>query len=128
MSNDTDDTEESEYRPKDYLATCRLSYGHAAHEEQAIMAALRYAGPFEDADEPVTVNVWCLYADSWQKHGPTGPERGAEQIEYTEYEIDPDDADSVADHASEANFALDGALGDAEVVEHVADDEETEGD
>lgn len=119
MATETQDDGGDEYRPTDWLAVCGRSYGIGFAEDRAIQAVLRYAGPFRDDRETVTVAVWELYADSWQSHGPGGPERGAEQISFRELEIDPEQADRVAELATEGHIALDRALADAEEIEAV---------
>lgn len=111
----TDD--DSDYRPTDYLANCGLSYGYGSNEDSAVLNALRYAGPFDGGiDAPVTVAVWELYADSWQSHGPTGPERSAEWLSYTEYEIPRELAREVFENATEAYSALSTAFHEAEIA------------
>jgi len=108
---------DDEYRPTDCLATCELSWGIGYDEDAAIINALRYAGPWEDRDEPLTVQVWELYADSWTSHSPSGPERSAEWLAFTRYEITVEEANEVSDKGSKVNAALDRALADGEVIE-----------
>lgn len=119
-------------RTTDYLAVCRLSYGIGAYENVAVMNALRYAGPFEDEDEPIEVAVWHLYADSWSSHSLRGPERGADQLSFTLYEIEPEIATESSVAASEAFARTDDALGMAEVAEKTEfedeDDDSDDGD
>lgn len=122
MSDESDD-DGSEYRPTDFLAVCGFSYGVGANRDDAIAHALRYAGPFDDRDDDtVEVAVWELYADSWQKHGPTGPERGAEQISYTEYELPVERADEASRSASDAFANVGWAVDEGEVTREVTDD------
>lgn len=121
MADDNNADDEAEaYRPTDWLAVCRLSYGYGAVEDQAIQAVLRYAGPFDpDTSDTVTVAVWKLYADSWQTHSPSGPERGAEQLAFREYEITPEAANRASELASDTTTALDAALSEAVTVKEV---------
>lgn len=121
-ANDSPD-DGDEYRSTDWLATCKLSYGYGHVEDQAIQAALRYAGPFEDdEDDTVKVAVWNLYADSWQTHDISGPERGAELVEHKVYELDREQATRAANDAHEASRSLDRALRDGEMLEQVDGD------
>lgn len=116
--------EADEYRPTDWLATCRLSYGIGHVEDQAIQAALQYAGPFDpDTSDTVTVAVWKLYADSWQSHSPRGPEREAEQLAFREYELPVAEADRVSELASDTTVALEAAKVEGETRREIDDPE-----
>lgn len=115
MTDNNDD-----YQATDYLAICRLSYGYGSHEDAAVMNALRYAGPFEDDEEPIEVAVWKMDAASWKSHNMSGPTEG-EQLGFARYMIDPEQADNASQLATEANVALDRAL-------ESADTEQAEGD
>lgn len=102
MTDNDSDNDDSEYRPTDYLASLGLSYGIGHTEEQAVAAAMRYGGPWENRDEPLTVAVWELYADSWKTHSPSGPERGAEWISFRRYEVPVKLADQLHQQQTEA--------------------------
>lgn len=127
MATANDNSDDSEYRPTDWLAVVGWSYGYGSHEDAAITAALRYAGPF-DADDRDTVSVatWKLYADSWTSHSPTGPERGAEQLAFREYELPVDEANRVSELASDTTTALSRAFEAGETVREVDNDEDEE--
>lgn len=118
MTDDANADDGDEYRPTDWLALCGLSFGIGSHEDAAMMNALRYEGPWDDdRDEPVEVAVWNLYADSWESHSLRGPERGADWLTFTRYEIPVEEAREASAKGSQAYSALSTARHRAEVVE-----------
>jgi hypothetical protein len=121
MPSDTD----SEYRPTDWFVMTGMSYGIGYDEAQAIVNAIRYAGPWEDADhETISATVWKLYADSWTSHSLRGPERGAEVLERRTYEIPVELADDLSRCASGTYEAYWRALEKAETTDEWLPDED----
>lgn len=120
------DGESEEYRPRDFLAICRMSWGHGAHKQQAMSNAMANAGPFDpdDPDEdPVTVHVWEMYADSWQKHGISGPERTADVISHEVWQVPVKEACDLSETTMDSLHAWYPVRDESDVeVEYEADD------
>lgn len=119
---DNNESDDSEYRPTDWLAISSdagmgWAHGVGATEKQAIEAVLRYAGDWaDDRTRPISVALWELQADSWETVNPSGPERSADQLSFRELEIPIEAAAKAHERASEANRAVERALAEAETV------------
>lgn len=87
MPDDTD-------RPTEWAATSAYAWGRGYSEEQAIMQLCSNESIDPDRERPVTVAIWKVYVDDWEKIGPAGIDAD-EPLRFKEWELDPADVAEV---------------------------------
>lgn len=115
MTETNADGDGSTDRETEWAATTVNSWGRGDSESKAITNCLGYERVDPDRESPVSIMLWKVYVDDWQKIGPTGIDAD-EPLALREYELDPEQVATVHERAGLLDRATDEMMGNAETV------------